>query len=275
MSKYRMQAVIYVRSNVDYDAITTSEDFSNQPDTGGPNSLIRKLPKSDLISTWNSIFSITYPNYRKRIRDIAEHCLGNTGLPIFRADFKKLMEWNPGEEIIVFPTDDDDWFRHDLGSTIDFFDEKTNILYWPFVKFDTTDDTSLLDYNIPMLKSYNACCYIKTNNYAIRRSYLCNLSNAYRLLHYHSDAYDTFTRYAKEIPSDFKTINESLSVCNRHAGSLSYLNVLMREGNFEQKLRYFCYREKHLPQISGNLKWAEPYMEMMEDLNQRLRVKIF
>ena len=181
------------------------------------------------------------------------------------------MAWKPEEEVVILPTDDDDWFSPDIASVLRHFEDGSNLVLWPFSRFDSVEDPIAYSYNIKAVESYNKEMFIKTNNYAMRRSFLLTLPQKFRVIHFHTEAYNLLVRDRSDVVK--KMVYETLSVCNRHVGSLSYLADAFREGTLQQELSYIGNRERYIPSIPSVMEWSRSYIEAMEDLNEQLRRK--
>ena len=183
------------------------------------------------VKYWNSELPISYYQYRFGIYQIAQKTWEQTGIEIVHyKDFK----FEPDPDLILVPTDDDDWFRPDLHNhlTILFDDTKVDIVVWR---------CHHLNANGMHCESIND--RVGGNGYAIRASVATE-----RLLLHHAAVNDVqfnrtmqignsiwvrhaacWTNMSKSdfefIPIENIAINESLSWAKQHVQELQCLNM--------------------------------------------------
>lgn len=264
-----MRAVIYVRTNVDYNTIPSINEFFDQKERGRPTE-IKRVGK-DLYDMWDKFFSLRYPFYRNKVRSIAERNLAATGLHVFKGNYSELMEWCPNEELIIFPTDDDDWASPDFGSIIGEFDNDTKVVVWPHARFDAVRFQEVFSFSHPVHRKTNLLA-IRTNNYALRRSFLLGESRAFDLIHRDGFAHSHLVENCNTNlgTSGMGVSEKAYSMYNRHIGCLS----LLMHGQLEHILSLFCCRESFIPPIPDDVLWSQTYVEEFEALNRKLVSKI-
>jgi hypothetical protein len=271
-----MQTVIYVRTAVDYTkSIPTINEFLNQTDKRRPLGDICRL-KGDLYEMWDRFFSLRYPVYRTKVRAIAEKSLKATGLPIFRGEYSELMEWQPDKELIIVPSDDDDWVCPGLAKLSEEFGDDTKAVVWPHVRFTGIDVQEVVSFANPFYRQRNLRKEIKTNNYALRRSFLLEMPCAFNLLHFDGSA-NRFLIQNVETALQDKEVSvpeKAYSMYNRHVGSITVLASYYAGNGLESHFSLFCCREKCVPPIPEDVVWAKPYIEEMEELSQKLIQKV-
>jgi len=92
---------ILVRRTIAWNRIETMQQYREAYRGRGPHG----LPLS-YVEKWNNDFSVSYWDYRAKLKEIAKKSLQATGIPLLRK--RELAD-------IIIPIDDDDWLHPEIG----------------------------------------------------------------------------------------------------------------------------------------------------------------
>jgi len=208
-----------------------------------------------VVEMWNACFNIPYHEFRQRLKIIAQLCLGRVE-DVRYASFKSAP---PGA--LLVPVDDDDWFSPDLVHRLrQAFDPSIPCYYWTrhILELERTKRRWK-----GLLKEFlTGCVIFATNNYAV-----CNLGDLTEVAPRHMKVREHFQA------AQVRYLPVALSVHNRSLASRSILGV--RPIPREQLVEYFeryktLYARTRLPR---SLQWAVPYVAMMSELMEELRLR--
>lgn len=180
------------------------------------------------VILWNHDYPMDYMRYRGAIHDIAKKTWEATGSEIVQD-----VKIDPDPNLILIPTDDDDWFNPDLvGRLYEVFeDDSVNIVVWccyhllpnGYIYLDAMNDR------------------VSSNGYAIRANVATN-----RLIHHHASVNEV----------NFTRIDDlGLSVWLRHSACWTKAS---REG--------FEFEPMAMPDLN-HIEWAKPHIEELLCLN--------
>ncbi len=112
-----MKINIFVRSNVNWRYVT-EETVERLYETGG-----YPYPIFNGIKIWNDHFKLDYFSYRRFLQSISEQSWSNIRRTdsILKDDYNFIEilvnhEWF--ENVVILPTDDDDWYAPDISDMI-------------------------------------------------------------------------------------------------------------------------------------------------------------
>jgi hypothetical protein len=101
----------------------------------------------NLVNSWNSIFNISYLDFRKALNKIRECNLKNT-------KFKNIINWLDQPRIkeqlksnnFIYCTDDDDWYHDDIIDIIESCKtENYNSFRWNYLAYEPSGNLLLTD----------------------------------------------------------------------------------------------------------------------------------
>jgi hypothetical protein len=207
------------------------------------------------IETWNATFEMPYNLYRCELKRIAQ--LNLTRIPGAACVAQKEIP----EGAVTVPVDDDDWFAPGMAEALEKSMRGHSGCYWPsrFLEVPISLPHRFGLIRKALFPSTKPRWLCTTNNYAV--VYGPKTSD---LLNSHVRASQWFLAHA----SDVIRIGQSLSLMNRTLASTTQLRsrpscaLLLRKHR-----RYLQVYKKPAP---ADLKWCEPYLEMIRDLQTRL-----
>ena len=163
------------------------------------------------IRMWDRIFPVRYFKYRSQIKDIA---LRQWPLPHITE-----LPQEIGDNDWFIPSDDDDWFHHDLPKFLEAQNEE--YVYWGSVV-----NMTYTKYNVH--KWFMAHDVIGSNNYAIKGSLMKRADDNQRLdlIHNHPHSIEIARGLGATIGEHKDKI---LSCYNCHPGSISALHRLLEQ----------------------------------------------
>ncbi|MEM1112442.1 MAG: hypothetical protein AAGI11_11095 [Pseudomonadota bacterium] len=238
---------IWVRRTVDWN---DSEAVSAQL----PSDLVEP------VAVWNDCFSVPFHQFRQRVCDIAR-------INHAQVHGAVCCEWDaiPDGELVL-PVDDDDWFSPDIGlRLLAAREEQSASLTWrsSFLEVPISVRHQIGRARRRLIPATPQRYVLTTNNYAMAKG-----ADTYALLKKHSEA----DRYFKlKQGAGFERLDARLSIMNRTMGSRTALRQ-KRAPFLKQKLllSYYRYRWLYTRNLSAELKWAQPYQNMMNELLQAL-----
>jgi hypothetical protein len=210
------------------------------------------------VELWNATFGLPYHEFRLELTRIAQlnrsriagiSCVPRDELPA---------------GAIVVPTDDDDWFAPGLASTLRAaVDGRYAGYYWPsrFIEVPISPAHRLGLARRAMFPRTPPKWLCTTNNYAVA----INAAMA-PLVDNHMRASDWFVAH----PAAVRRLDACLSVMNRTLASQTSLANIGSQARLVAKFRR--YRRIYRRPLPTQLAWCEPYVAMMRDLMDGLRV---
>ncbi len=210
------------------------------------------------VALWNATFAMPYHLFRHELKRIAQLtqsripgavCVPSTDVPA---------------GALVVPTDDDDWFSPRLAQVLEAEVDGHHVgYYWPstFIEVPISLGHELGLIRRALFPRTPPKWLCITNNYAVVMG-----ADTAALIDNHMHA----SRWFLAHPAAVKRVGERLSVMNRSLASTTSLwsnpsrSALLRKFRRYQKL----YRKALPPELS----WCEPYVAMMRDLMDQLRL---
>lgn len=211
---------------------------------------------------WNQTFEMPFHLFRSEVKRIAQ-------LNLSRVTGAVCADWDEVPEGgLVVPVDDDDWFSPDLGEVLERERDRRTIGYrWTTsfveVAYDYKRRMHLIRRRVLGSPPKLTCT---TNNYAIVKG--PGMEPLYMGHVQASEWFDART------PGDTKTIDRHLSLTNRTLGSktsMRYKQSTLSRSELVRKHRR--YRRLYGRAPAPELAWCRPYLEMMAELMDRLRVR--
>ncbi len=215
------------------------------------------------VEVWNSVFNMPYNIFRHRIKEIAQLNLSRVENAICAT-----IDEVPDASVVV-PVDDDDWLSPALGNVLEteLEDNKTGY-YWErdFLELSPSfviKAGRFVLYTMAGRKRNIWTC--STNNYAVVKN-----DSLLHLLKSHVAASEYFDSEKDKV----KLIDGHLSIMNRTLASQTSLGwkkpgISKRELTRKYNSYLGLYSGIKLPELS----WCEPYVKMMQDLMDELRLK--
>lgn len=187
-----------------------------------------------------------------------------------RVEHAKVSPW---EEIpdgaLVAPVDDDDWFAPDLAHALqDAHEPQASGYFWTssFLEVPIDFGHRVFLLRRALFPSTPPRWLCSTNSYAAVKRPDTEL-----LLQKHTVASE---RFGAPEQLRVRRIERRLSIMNRTLASqtsLGFLRPTIRRGELLRKAHR--YRALYAAEVMPELAWCRPYVRMMADLMQRLRVK--
>jgi hypothetical protein len=146
----------------------------------------------------------------------------------------EFLNENMNKNLIVLPTDDDDWYHPDIKSRLEpfFQDETLPILQWQGWVYNSKYTEAF--------HKHESTAYVGSNEYAIR-----------------CEATEGEIKDHADIPKDYFKTTEPLSIWVRHLGSL-----------WDNQLGGFRLNpELKLSPIPDEIEWATEYIEMLRSID--------
>ena len=207
------------------------------------------------IETWNATFEMPYHLYRCELKRIAQlnlthirgaACVAQKDIP---------------EGAVAVPVDDADWFAPGMAEALEKSMSDRSGCYWPsrFLEAPISLPHRLGLIRRALLPSTKPRWLCTTNNYAIVYG-----PKTADLLNSHVRASQWFLAH----PSDVIRMGQPLSLMNRTLASTTQLRSRPSRALLLRKhRRYLKIYERPAP---AELKWCEPYLEMIRDLQARI-----
>lgn len=217
------------------------------------------------VGLWDATFSLPYHAFRHRLAQIAE-------LNHSRVQGAKRAAW---EEIpdgaLVLPVDDDDWFAPGAALALAREqDSATNAYLWDSCWIEVPHNFRHHIWLIRrrLIPSTPQPWICTTNNYAMIKG-----PGSKELLYDHVAASPSFQARLDHADPSVKRLDARLSLANRNLASQTTLQhmqpTITRSLLIRKFRRYQRLYERPLPR---ELDWSRPYVEMMSELMQALRV---
>jgi hypothetical protein len=213
------------------------------------------------VAVWNDTLNIPFHVFRHRVRQIARFNLSEVENAVC-ASWEEIPEGS-----LVLPVDDDDWFAPDIASVLEGEDDaRVTGYYWisSFIEVPTNlrHQLGLIRRRFfPRTRPRYICT---TNNYALLKR-----AETKALLRSHGRASEWFGREAASV----RRVERRLSTMNRTLGSQTSL-AMGKPALTRSQLVRKCRRYKKLydKEVTPELAWCRPYLAMMADLMDQLRV---
>lgn len=212
-----------------------------------------------LEKTWNSIFNITYSNFRQKLNAIrlenVKNCKGFSEVTeSYNFDIQKLKEKN----YTIFPTDDDDWFHDDIVELVQSDLQADKIaIRWRYLQWGN-------EYlNLKKNDKWRPYFYYQTNNYAIFTP------SDFLLINDHRNADKNYDSWNQNNLEQF--VDENWSIHNKSYASRSlwHHKQLDADNLFNEALK-----NKDLS-IPAEIPYVfHKYIDMMNELTHKLFKKI-
>ena len=244
-----MRVILCLRFTRDWKNI----DINNLLDQSNPFYKCYNFFKN--IKIWKRHINPNYFEYRAKLKDIA---MSQWTLPWF--DYNDNFLENLNDDDIVVPIEDDDWFHPDIEKFLIKNSKNYDYGCWNAIVNNTSNEFNIHDWH----RFHDEIC---TNSYSFRVSFLRSqnqeLVNDLIKNHY------TTLNIAKSMNLKIMDCRDSImSVYNRHPGSHSILNHIVREEGF------FSLFPKNKPMaVPHCYKWAASGIELVRDLICSLEIK--
>lgn len=209
------------------------------------------------VRIWDRIFTYPYFKYRQAIREVA---FDNWRLPWRSIPVRQFLQ-TVGDDELVLPVDDDDWFHPEL----EFYLRScgADFVYWG----DIVNQTCLYASVHSWYSCHQTMC---SNNYAVRGHVLKSL--AYRDAHYvlcgHSQVLDVMQSAGVDIES---WPQRFLSCYNWHPGSVSALTgdqLAITERDMPRLLP-----KNLMTTLPPEFEWIQPWHSRFNDIVRQIRLK--
>jgi len=244
-----MKRIIYIRHSPKWESMT-EQKFIEQEFPNSQEWWDKALPNIfPQVKWWNSLCSISYFEYRKKVTDITLRNISKTNPSIVLS--KKIEIQN--DKFIFLPTDDDDWYHPKIFEILEKHIESDLIIWKNFIN-----------------KEYRNPTRIFTNNYALTHNGKQKLKD--KGLIPSNILFGDFPEMFDVLQSKYiKTskINECLSVTNRTLASATILSNYKKKSEFVSQLMEVKKNKIEAP------TWALEEVEMMNDLNESVKLLSF
>ncbi|MFI5394687.1 MAG: hypothetical protein ACHQ9S_04065 [Candidatus Binatia bacterium] len=212
-----------------------------------------------VVELWNTTFEMPYHLFRRELKRIAQLSLSRIqgAVCVARDEIPK--------DAVVLPTDDDDWFSPRLAKVLEEnVDGRHAGYHWPsqFIEVPISLPHQLGLIRRAIFPRTPPKWLCTTNNYAVVMR-----SDTAPLIDSHIKASRWFIAH----PAAVKRLGEPLSVMNRSLASRTSLRSKPSRSALVRKFRRYetLYRRALPPELS----WCEPYVVMMRDLMDQLRLR--
>lgn len=197
-----------------------------------------------IIRLWDATFSMAYVDFRKELSEIREDNYRHLGFA-HRRNVHNIREEIKSKDWLVFPTDDDDWFHHDIIEIVKGRIGDLMCCNWSY---------GVLHRNSPTI---NTKLLFGTNSYALKTPV------EWKPVENHLSAQNQFWG------SDYIHIGQVLSVYNQNLSSLSILKKIDTQ---EQLIAEFEMINRS-PQRGVLPSCFDGHIDQMLDLYKRLLVR--
>jgi len=212
-----------------------------------------------VVDLWNETFQMPYHLFRAELRRIAR-------LNLSRIPGAACV---PREEVpagaLVVPVDDDDWFSPHLATVLEnHVDGRHTGFHWisEFLEVPISMGHRLGLIRRAIFPHTPPKWLCTTNNYAVMMS-----GDAVPLLDNHMKASRWFIAH----PAAVKRLDERLSIMNRTLASTTSLWSKPSRAALVRK--FHRYEKLYNKDLASELSWCTPYVEMMRNLMERLRLR--
>lgn len=215
------------------------------------------------VDAWNRTFTMPFHEFRHRVREIARASLG-------AVSGAACSPWNEiPEGALVIPIDDDDWLSPEAAEALEAARDPAAFgYYWISsyleVPINVRHRLGLIGRRLfPRRRPYWTC---SSNNYAFLKS----AEMGTRLLK-HSHASPWFDGAGAAL---VRRLERRLSVQNRTLASITSLAFRRRSIGRRALIRkYRTYRGLYSRPVPRDIAWCQPYVAMMADLMNELRLR--
>jgi hypothetical protein len=214
------------------------------------------------VELWNDTFNIPFHAFRHRVREIAQ-------LNHSRVEGSICAKWDEiPEGSPVVPVDDDDWFAPNVGSVLERELGSGSLgCYWvsTFIEVPIRFRHRLYLIRRRIRPDTPPKWICTTNNYAMTKT-----AETEPLLASHVRASRWVARRKAE---GMRRIERRLSVMNRTLASQTSLAHWKSSINRRRLIRRFhTYKTLYRDTTAPDLDWCRPYVAMMAELMEELRV---
>jgi len=213
------------------------------------------------VELWNATFDLPYRLFRRELKRIAELSLARAGVVLVALASGANLPFGA----IVVPADDDDWFAPDFAPRLAAAVSGRHAGYsWPsrFLEVPISVAHRLGRWRRALFPSTRPKWVCTTNNHAI----VLDAETA-PLVASHVAA----SRWFEAHPGRVRRLDEPLSVMNRSlASQTSFWSVSSRAALLRKFRRY---RALYRAPVAGDLAWCAPYVALMRDLMDGMRVR--
>lgn len=262
---------LHVRTNIDWGAMT-EDGFLQQERLSTSTSVMSAEQRQGFLTAirlWNRTFSMSYFEYRQRLKEIAELSwtrIRNLDLVLRRPDLSAILD--SLDEYIVLPVDDDDWFHPDIADVLRRrWRPSVDAFHWPDglyrpVPFQERFDQSAHQIRLILRKLH---ADFATNGYALTRTGLskCKAPLRGRVLAFHWAAGKTYRQDGFECC----LVDRPLSASNKSLASRTNLQSLVDRSHLLRNVPHLMRRTTDIPQ---SLHWTREYIALTESLNLAL-----
>jgi hypothetical protein len=211
------------------------------------------------VELWNATFTMPYHCFRRELKRIAQRSLSRLdGVACVRRE-------EVPDDAVVVSTDDDDWFSPRLAEVLEANLDGRHLGYhWPskYLEVPVNWRHQLGRIRRTIFPRTPPQWICTTNNYAV----VMRAVTA-PLIARHVEASRWFVAHPQEV----KRLGEPLSVMNRTLASITTLRSKRSRSALIRKFRR--YRRLYRRALAPELSWCEPYVALMRDLMDELRVK--
>jgi hypothetical protein len=217
-----------------------------------------------MVEMWDASFNVPYHEFRQRLKVIAQLSLSR----VEGVQQASLERAPPGA--LLVPVDDDDWFSPDLAQRLrQVFDPSIPCYYWS--RHILEPDRSKRRWKGLLKELLTGRVIFATNNYALR-----NLPGLVDVRVHHMVARDHFqATQVRYLPAALSVHNRSLAsrtvLAMKRPTVLGMTRPIPRDQLVD---RFECYRRLYgRTHLSRGLRWAAPYVAMMSELMQSLKLR--
>lgn len=265
-------SILFLRTNIRWSELTPEafRDLERTNPTARRTKSIERRRIASAIAAWNSWFSLTYFEYRHRLREIAQANWANIrDLDVMINNSARYDSLDSYDDYRVFPVDDDDWFHPDVVREIRRADTgDADAFSWPDAVYGSLDGEDL-DAGIAgtggTVRLRRRPERFLTNNYCLTRSGIiaCGIDRARQAVVNHGFAWKLF----KSSMFKRQRLDRYLSVTCKSLASTMNLLTVRSPDQFLPRLEKTLGKPAAIP---AEVHWAAPYMRQVERLNQDL-----
>jgi hypothetical protein len=211
------------------------------------------------VELWDATFAMPYRLFRRELKRIAQLSVSRVAgvLCVARDEIP--------EAVVVVPTDDDDWLSPRLAEVLAARVDRRHVGYhWPsrFLEVPINVRHRLGRVRRAIFPRTRPQWLCTTNNYAVTMR-----PDVAALIDSHIEASRWFVAH----PDAVQALGEHLSVMNRTLASRTSFRTARSQRALLRKFRR--YQRLYRKPLAPELAWCKPYVAMMGDLMDQLRVK--